>query len=302
MKRVLLTLVMVLLVAAVVAPSAAHPPQFLLRPRPSTAPLLVAPKTTPPVLPPAHLLVQARHQQAQAHHKHDKKSAQNLDQQAGAPARPARTPFRGFDWTMLGIATRVRDQGRAGTCWAHAGVEALEANLEIRTGSFPLLAVQPVLDQLQDGGGGDALLVFPELQKQGTGLAKDYPYLVGKLNPRRKEELPYKAMAWGFVHNPARPAAVAEIKAALLQFGPVYTTLSATDAFMRNRGEVMAEKGPFPEVNHAVLIVGWDDNRKAWKIKNSWGPRWGDRGFGWVAWGRYRIGTSTAWVQGVVQP
>src|SRR5262245_35885070 len=282
MKRVLLALMMPLLAAAVVAPGAAQPPRFLLRPRPSTVPLPVAPTTTPLALPPAHLLVLARQQQALARLKHDKKTAQ----QVGARARPARTPFRGFDWTRLGIATRVRDQGRAGTCWAHAGVEALEANLEIRTGTFPLLAVQPILDQLQDGGGGDALMVFPELQKQGTGLARDYPYLVGKLNPRRKEELPYKAGAWGFVHDPARPATVAEIKAALLQCGPVYTTLSATDAFMRNRGEVMAEKGPFPEVNHAVLIVGWDDNRKAWKIKNSWGPRWGDKGFGWVAWGR----------------
>lgn len=33
---------------------------------------------------------------------------------------------------------------------------------------------------------------------------------------------------------------------------------------------------------HAMLIVGWDDTRKAFKIMNSWGTRWGDRGFFWA--------------------
>jgi cathepsin L len=49
-----------------------------------------------------------------------------------------------------------------------------------------------------------------------------------------------------------------------------------------------------------VVIVGWDDNRKAWKIKNSWGTSWGEKGYGWVAYGHYRIGTGTAWVQALV--
>lgn len=33
---------------------------------------------------------------------------------------------------------------------------------------------------------------------------------------------------------------------------------------------------------HAMLITGWDDNRKAFEIYNSWGKNWGDNGFAWV--------------------
>lgn len=34
---------------------------------------------------------------------------------------------------------------------------------------------------------------------------------------------------------------------------------------------------------HCVAIVGYDDNRQAFRIMNSWGTEWGDNGFLWVA-------------------
>jgi C1A family cysteine protease len=225
------------------------------------------------------------------------------------PTRGKRNPrgknaTRGFDWTTLGIATQVRDQGQTGTCWAHAGVEALEASVEILSDTFPLLAVQPVLDQTRDNSGGNALMVFTELTRTGTGLTRNHPFLGGRLNPPPNGPLPYRAQAWGIIHNQGRIPTTAQIKSALVQNGPLYTTLyAATPAFMRNRGpQVLAEKGPFPQVDHAVLIVGWDETKKAWKIKNSWGTRWGDGGFAWVAYGHYRIGTTTTWVQALVNP
>jgi C1A family cysteine protease len=283
MKRVLWTLAAALVLAVVIAPSEAQQPRTPLRPNPLlTSQAIAAPTITPDSIHSAYLRLQ---EQARLRAQYQQK------QQKGKP-------FRGFDWTLLGVATRVRNQGHAGTCWAHAGVEALEASVEIRSGTFPLLAVQPVLDQLQHSQGGDAFLVFPELKSRGTGLDSEYPYLVGKLNPREKNPLPYRALTWGYVNKPDRQATVAEIKRALRLYGPLYTCMSAgTPGWKPNRGELLAEKGPYPEVNHAVLLVAWDDNKKAWKIKNSHGARWGDGGFGYVAYGHYNIGTGTAWVQ-----
>ena len=38
-----------------------------------------------------------------------------------------------------------------------------------------------------------------------------------------------------------------------------------------------AQKG-----GHAVSIVGYDDSKNAWLIRNSWNTAWGEAGFGWV--------------------
>lgn len=68
-------------------------------------------------------------------------------------------------------------------------------------------------------------------------------------------------------------------------------------------------------VNHAVLIVGWDDDHQAFLIKNSQYKiltdsagnihglaAWGDHGFGWVAYDSLKIGTRTAWVDALYGP
>jgi C1A family cysteine protease len=280
MKRMPWTLVATLVVAAVTAPSAAQQPRLLLRPHPLLHGQPIAEPTK------KARSIEAAYQQLQA-------QAELRAQQQKQKGKP----FRGFDWTLLGIGTHVHDQGHAGTCWAHAGVEALEANLEIRTATFPLLSVQPVLDELHHSQGGTAHMVFPELIKSGTGLETDYPYLVGRLNPPEKGPLPYRALTWGLIGK--RPT-VDQIKLGLRRYGPVYTCVFATSGWARNRGQVLAEKGPYPGVNHAVLIVGWDDSKKAWKIKNSWGTRWGAGGFGYVAYGHYNIGAGTAWVEALV--
>ncbi len=33
---------------------------------------------------------------------------------------------------------------------------------------------------------------------------------------------------------------------------------------------------------HAMLVVGFDDSKKAFKVVNSWGENWGDKGFVWI--------------------
>lgn len=36
---------------------------------------------------------------------------------------------------------------------------------------------------------------------------------------------------------------------------------------------------------HALLLVGWDDTRQAWLVRNSWGDAWGLDGYLWLGWG-----------------
>ena len=51
------------------------------------------------------------------------------------------------------------------------------------------------------------------------------------------------------------------------------------------------------EGGHAIVIVGWDDNKRAWRIKNSWGTGWGEGGYAWIKYGANLIGHDTAWMQ-----
>jgi hypothetical protein len=39
---------------------------------------------------------------------------------------------------------------------------------------------------------------------------------------------------------------------------------------------------------HAIVAVGYDEGKQAFRLANSWGPTWGDTGFGWVSYDVFR--------------
>ena len=50
------------------------------------------------------------------------------------------------------------------------------------------------------------------------------------------------------------------------------------------------------EPNHAISIIGWDDNKQAWLVKNTWGTYWGDEGCFWVSYDDSQISKKcTSW-------
>jgi hypothetical protein len=46
---------------------------------------------------------------------------------------------------------------------------------------------------------------------------------------------------------------------------------------------VLAGKGAAYELSHAVQVVGYDNSKQAWLVKNSWGDGWASEGYGWVS-------------------
>ena len=47
------------------------------------------------------------------------------------------------------------------------------------------------------------------------------------------------------------------------------------------RGDTVVEDDRDLGGSHAMVAVGFDDDRKAFRIQNSWGRGWGDGGYGW---------------------
>jgi cathepsin L len=217
--------------------------------------------------------------------------------------RRARPTDRSFDWTRLGIATEVRNQAGSRTCWAQAAVAALEANWQIRNGVRPAFSVQAVLDHSHRGPLGTPSLAFGTLLSKGTALEKDYRPFTGKPGRVRKPT-PFHAAAWGYVAKKGKRPSVARLKRALLEHGPLYVGMySRSKAWKAYRRGVHRETRRYKRATHAVLLVGWDDNKRAWKAKNSYGTSWGEKGFFWIRYGSNNFGAHAAWVRApLVEP
>lgn len=79
-----------------------------------------------------------------------------------------------------------------------------------------------------------------------------------------------------------------QVKAQLANGSPVIIAMTTTpDSFVKpaSRTGVYEWDGQAgePDSGHAVIIVGYDDNRQAFRLMNSWGRDWGDEGFLWIS-------------------
>jgi C1A family cysteine protease len=100
-----------------------------------------------------------------------------------------------------------------------------------------------------------------------------------------------------------------DLKDALCQYGPLVVAIFGDTAWHANQGDVITDTASgFKDntgslaVNHAVVLVGWDDsqnnNNGAWIIKNSWGTGYGiqDSGFLYIGYNYQNLGYSAAYV------
>jgi cathepsin L len=224
-----------------------------------------------------------------------------------APATPALAqalPER-FDWREKGKVTPVKDQGQVcGSCSIFAIISAFESSFAIRTGELVEMSERAFPYHHEDRGafrkrcGGIAI----ELAAKGM---VDYGVTPEGAHPGGKNQrlIPYiaKGQAWGLVNGKRAPS-VPELKAALVERGPLAVDVNVTGAFRQYAGGVFREDAP-ARTNHAVTLIGWDDRLGAWLVKNSWGTAWGDtcgfgreRGYMWVAYGSNGIASTAVWI------
>lgn len=80
------------------------------------------------------------------------------------------------------------------------------------------------------------------------------------------------------------------VKSELASGRPVIFGMTIDDAFYNLKGQVYDKPSGRTYGGHAMTLVGYDDSKVspkgdkgAFKLINSWGKEWGDKGFGWVS-------------------
>jgi cathepsin L len=211
-----------------------------------------------------------------------------------------------YDWRKLGKVTPVRDQDGCGSCWAFGAMGAYEGSYLIRNSSAVDTSEQHVLNCSGAGscGGGWHAGVFDWMIKNGTSSEATDPYTANDHPCKPGVATPFRAVAWGYVKSDGGIPSVADMKAALCQYGPLTVAVYATSLFQAYTGGVFNEMNTSHGINHDITLIGWDDSKHAWLIKNSWGPYWGEtggygteRGYMWIDYNSNNIGYGAAWVQ-----
>jgi hypothetical protein len=133
-------------------------------------------------------------------------------------------------------------------------------------------------------------------EKTGTSTTFRRIYSPGKKFPCRPSAGFHKASSWDYVNSPPdKPPTVEQLKTALIEHGPVVAPIIYDDCLQNYQGGVFNEKNT-GDIGHALLLIGWDDDKGAWLVKNSWGEEWGEKGFGWIKYGSNNIGVFAAWI------
>lgn len=216
-----------------------------------------------------------------------------------------------WDWRTSSKVTSVKDQGSCGACYAFAALANIESKMLIdgeSTYDFSENNVKECNWYESSCSGGNYFIVANYLSKNGTALEADDPYqdsdgLCDSGAPFQKTLLDFCHITGNVIPSNA------DLKNYLYNNGPLYTTMYAGDGDSWYT-EMSTYDGSYTlyylgteTPNHAVTIIGWDDDlvhsggTGGWIVKNSWGSDWGgtcgygsEKGYFTIAYGSASIG------------
>lgn len=219
------------------------------------------------------------------------------------------TSGKTYDARNQNYVSPVRNQ-QCGNCWTYSAVGAYEGSyLKVNGGASNSIDCSEHYAQICSGGGdcsgGFAYKIFEWMVNNNRNLATEAAYPDNGANgscPAGTPATNYYAVAWGVVDpsgDISKIAPVDKIKEAICKYGPVAASVQATPLFQNYANGTFfefASNYSSPTSNHAILLVGWDDTKGAWLMKNSWGTGWGENGYMWIKYNSNNIGRRAAWV------
>lgn len=194
------------------------------------------------------------------------------------------------DWVQKGAVTDVKNQGQCGSCWSFSSTGALEGAYQIQFGELLSFSEQQLVDCAGSEGnqgcnGGLMDDAFKYYEKNGADLESDYPYSAkdGRCGSASRTAKA-KVASYTDVASQKNAAFIQALSQQPLAIG-VDAQGSAWQMYsggvMSNKKGIFGSGCGYRSLDHGVLAVGFgsDGGKDYIKVKNSWGPSWGEQGY-----------------------
>ena len=208
-----------------------------------------------------------------------------------------------FDWRERVGGVPIKDQQNCGSCWAFSALGAFEFAILIHDGVVEDLSEQWLISCTRAGncGGGyysEALGYLTgwdsdKCDEGGAVMEADYPYVVHNSRCDCFDRY-YVLKSWYYTGDD-----IAAIKEGIYNYGPVCTSVYADTAMQAYTSGVFNACKDKKDINHAVVLVGWDDSQGTngvWIMRNSWGSEWGEEGYMKIEYNCSLVGDASAYL------
>ena len=188
------------------------------------------------------------------------------------------------DWTTKGAVTPVKNQEQCGSCWAFSTTGSVEGAWFLSKGNLVSLSEQQLVDcstaegnQGCNGGLMDDAFQYI-IDNKGITTEAAYPYTATGPNTCEAAGKPVAATLRGF-KDVAVNSEVA-LETAIAQ-QPVSVAVEADQSVFQFYSGGVMDSACGTQLDHGVLAVGYgtDTGKEYYKVKNSWGADWGEKGY-----------------------
>lgn len=211
-----------------------------------------------------------------------------------------------FDWRSAGKLTPIRNQGACGGCWAFGTVGVMESALLIQSNTLTDLSEQYLISCNNNGWGCSGGWWAHDLHTNtggkngnppGAVLENQKPYTATNGSCSAVYNHPYRLSDWRYIATPNSIPSVDQIKSAIYNHGPVAAAVCSI-GFAAYTGGIYSQDSTACSggVDHAVILVGWNDADQTWILRNSWGSSWGENGYMRIRWNTSNVGLGATYV------
>jgi len=231
-----------------------------------------------------------------------------------------------FNLADSGKVLGVRDQAASDDCWAFASLASLESNLLMNNINTGFLSTAHLELMTQDSLYTPSFITFNRDFNSGGRMEFTTAYVLNYWGPVKESDMPFETVLNLIDNNTTVNQSDVTNKKAMVDVDDVFylsnsqgicsnniiNTINygalATSVYFNNayvNGKYYYYNGSELS-NHAVAIVGWDDNvevtsfnnratrKGAWIVKNSYGTSVGDGGYYYISYDDVNICTDAA--------